>query len=65
MDSERGVYDKKKQLKKVTFKYEQKGNFCLGAAKAESKEDETITGNSCPVFDYTGKKTVMIDAYKK
>ena len=34
-------------------------------AKVESKEDGTITGNCFPVFDYTGKKIVMIDAHKK
>ena len=34
-------------------------------AKVESKEDGKITGNRCPVFDYTGKKIVTINAYKK
>ena len=33
-------------------------------AKVESKEDGTITGKRCPVFDYTGKKNFTIDAYK-
>ena len=34
-------------------------------AKVEDKEDVTITGKRCPVFDYTEKKIVTIDAYKK
>ena len=34
-----------------------------GVAKVESK-DRTITGKSCPVFDYTEKKMFTIDAYK-
>ena len=50
--------------RKATFKYEQEGRFCLGIAKIESKNG-TITGKLCPVFDYTGKKIVTIDAYKK
>ena len=33
-------------------------------AKVES-QDGTIIGKRCPVFDYTEKKIVMIDAYKK
>ena len=33
-------------------------------ARVESK-DGTITGKRCPVFDYTYKKIVTIDAYKK
>ena len=37
----------------------------LGVAKVESKEDGTIIGKRFPVFDYTGKKIVTIDAYKK
>ena len=28
-------------------------------------KDRTITGKRCPVFDYTDKKIVKIDAYKK
>ena len=59
-----GEYDTKNQPKKSTFKYEQKGRFCLGAANIESK-NVTIAGKRCPVFDYTGKKIVTIDAYKK
>ena len=31
----------------------------------ESKEDETITGKLCPVFNDTGRKIITIDAYKK
>ena len=60
----RGFYETNNQPKKVTFKYEQEGPFCLGVAKVESK-DRTITGKLCPVFDYTGKNIVTIDAYKK
>ena len=29
------------------------------------KEDGTITGKRCPLFDCTGKKIITIDAYKK
>ena len=60
----RGVYETNNLLKKAIFKYEQEGQFCLGVAKVESKYG-TITGKRCPVFDYTGKKIVAIDAYKK
>ena len=61
---ERGVYDMNNQPKRATFKYEQEGRFCLGVAKVENQNGK-ILGKCCPVFDYTGKKTVMIDAYKK
>ena len=61
----RGVYEMKNQPKKSTFKYEQEGRFYLGVAKAESKENGTITGKCCPVFKYTGNKNFTIDAYKK
>ena len=50
--------------KNATFKYEQEGRFCLRAANIESTNG-TITGKQCLVFDYTGKKIVTIDAYKK
>ena len=33
-------------------------------AKVEIK-DRTITGKRCPVFDYTDKKTIAVNAYKK
>ena len=33
-------------------------------AKVES-QDRKIIGNQCPVFDYTEKKVVTINAYKK
>ena len=59
------VYETDNQPKKATFKYEQEGRFCLGVSKVEIKEDGTIIGNRCPVFDYTGKKIVTISAYKK
>ena len=61
---ERGVYETNNQPKKEILKYDQKGQFCLGVAKVESKEDGTITGKLCPVFDYTVKKIVTIDAKK-
>ena len=64
MDAKRGVCETNNQPKKETFKYDQEGQFCLGVAKVESKYG-TITGKRCPVFGYTGKKTVTIDAYKK
>ena len=64
MDAERGVYDANNQPKKATFKYEQGGRFCLGVAKVEIQYG-TIIGKCCPVFDYTEKKIVTIDAYKK
>ena len=57
-------YDTNDQPKKATFKYEQEGRFCLGAAKIESKNG-TITGKQCPFFYYSGKKILTIDAYKK
>ena len=53
------------QPNKATFKYKQQGRFCLLVAKVKSKEDGTITGKRCPVFDYTGKKIVTINAYKE
>ena len=61
----RGVYETKNQPKKATFKYEQEGRLCIGFYKIESKEDGKIPGKHCPVFDYTGKKIVTLDAYKK
>ena len=59
-----GKYDTNNQPKKSTFNYYQEGRFCLGVAKIESKNGK-ITGKRCPVFDYSGKKIVTIDAYKK
>ena len=64
MDVERGVYDTNNQPKRESFKYEQEGRFCIGVAKVEG-QDRTIIGKRCPVFDYTEKKIVTIDAYKK
>ena len=61
---ERGVYDTNNQPKRAIFKYEQEGQFCLGVARVES-QDGTIIGKRCPVFDYTEKTIVTIDAYKK
>ena len=46
----------------VIFKYEQEERFCLGVAKIENKDDGTITGKRCPLFDHTGYKIVTIDA---
>ena len=48
----------------VIFKYEQEERFCLGVAKIENKDDGTITGKRCPLFDHTGYKIVTIDALK-
>ena len=64
VDVKNGEYGTNNQPKNSTFKYEQEGMFFLGVAKIES-ENGTITGKRCPVFDYTGKKIVTIDAYKK
>ena len=61
---ERGVYNTNNQPKRETFKYKQEGQFCLGVAKVEG-QDGTIIGKSCPVFDYTEKKIITINAYKK
>ena len=60
----RGVNQTNNQPKKATFKYEQEGRFCIGLDKVESKYGK-ITEKRCPVFDYTDKKIVTIDAYKK
>ena len=64
VDVQRGVYETNNLPKKATFKYEQEGRFCIGVAKVESKHG-TITGERCPVFDYTEKKIVTINAYKQ
>ena len=64
IDVKNGKYETNNQLKKATFKYEKKGRFCLGVTKTKSKNG-TITGKRCPVFDYSGKMIVTIDAYKK
>ena len=61
---ERGVYDKNNQPKRARFKYEQEGRFFISVAKVES-QDGTIIGKCCPVFGYTEKKIVTIDACKK
>ena len=37
IDIKTGKYDTNNQPKKVTFKYEQEGTFCIGVAKIESK----------------------------
>ena len=64
MDVERGFYDKNNRPKRASFKYKQERRFCLGVAKVEG-QDGKIIGKSFPVFDYTEKKIVTIDAYKK
>ena len=64
IDEERCVYDTKNQPKRASFKYEQAGRFCISVAKVESK-DGTIICKRCPVFKYTEKKIVMINAFKK
>ena len=65
VNAERGVYDTNNQWKKENFKYDQEEQFCIRVTKVESKEDGTITGKRCPVFNYTGKKIVTIDALQK
>ena len=62
---ERGVYDTNNQPKKANFNYKQEGWFCLVVTKVEIKSDGTITGKRCLVFDYTGRKIITINAYKK
>ena len=64
MDAERGGYYTNNRPKRESFKYEQEGQSCLGVAKVEI-QDGKIIGKRCPVFDYTEKKIVTIDAYKK
>ena len=64
VDVERGLYDTNNQPKRASFKYEQEGRFCTGVAKVEI-QDGKIIGKRCPVFDYTEKKIVTINAYKK
>ena len=61
VDVERGAYDTKNQPKRSTFKYEQEGRFCLDMAKVEG-QDGKIIGKRYPVFDYTEKKIVTINA---
>ena len=65
VDMEGSVYDTTNQTERATIKYEQEGRFCLGVARAESKEDGTMKGKRCPVFDYTGKKIFTINTFKK
>ena len=64
IDVKNGKYDTNNQPKKATFKYEQEGRFCFVVANIKSKNG-TITDKRCPVLDYSGKKIVTIDAYKK
>ena len=64
VDVERCVYNTNNQPKRATFKYDQEGRFCLGVAKLEGQY-RTILGKRCPLFDYTEKKIVTIDAYTK
>ena len=64
IDFKSSKYDTNNQPKKATFKYEQEGRFCLGVANIKVKNG-TITGKRCPVFDYSGRQIVTIDAYKK
>ena len=65
VDVKIGVYETNNQPNKETFKYEQEGQFYLGVDKVESKEYRKITGKRLPVLDYTVKKIITIDAYKK
>ena len=61
MDVERGVYNTNNQPKRATFKYEQDAWLCLAVAKVEG-QDGTIIGKRCPVFDYTEKRIITINA---
>ena len=61
IDVKNDKYDTNNQPKQSSLKYEQEGRFCLGVANIESKH-WTITGKRCPVFEYSGKKIVTIDA---
>ena len=63
IDVKTGKCDTNNQPKKSTFKYEQEGRFCLGVSKIEVRNG-TRTGKRCPVFDFSGKGIVNIDAYK-
>ena len=64
MDVKRGVYETNNQPKRATFKYDKEGRFCFGVDKVESKYGKII-GKRCPALDYTDKRIVTIDAYKK
>ena len=64
VDVKNGQYGTNNQPIKATSNYKQDGRFCLGVVKIESKNG-TITGKRCPAFEYTGKKIVTIDAFKK
>ena len=64
IDVKTGKYGTNNQPKKATFKYEQEGRLCISVAKIERKYG-TITDKGCTFFDYSGKKIVTIDAYKK
>ena len=61
---ERGVYNTNNQPKRARFTYEQEGRLCLGVSKVEG-QDRTIIGKLSPVFYYTEKIIVTINAYKK
>ena len=63
VDVERGVHDTNNQAKRAIFKYEQEGRFCFGVAKVEGQYG-TLVRKRCPVFDYTEKNIITIDAYK-
>ena len=62
---ERGISEDNNKPKRATFTYEKEGQFCIGIAKVEIKEDGTITVKRFLVFNYTGKNIVTIYAYKK
>ena len=42
IDVKNGEYDTNNQPKKASFKYEQKGRFCLGIAKIKGKNGTII-----------------------
>ena len=63
VDLERCVYDTKNRPNIASFKYKQEGRFCLVVAKVEGQYG-AIIGKRFPVFGYTEKKIVTIDACK-
>ena len=64
VDVEIGFYETNNQPKRVIFKYEQEGIFCVSVAKVESKEYGEKQGSVVRCFIIQGGN-VTIDAYKK
>ena len=57
-------YEMNNQPKKSTFKYKQEGRLYIGVANIKNKY-RTIKRKYCPLFNYTDKKNITIDACKK